>query len=208
MSSRYSEVFRGCKDSKIRGTVTFEGTGPSEHGSGSRRGEGDARHADIELAGATVADQDFIAHARQDVPRLLAEVVRLRRILRDATHPQGAGQSMSGAAPSFMELSSAIDFIARALETGDHGTLADACVTAEADCPGLPTRREYRLHAIKLLAHVHAENPLRVLYAGRAFPSKESRFKLGGHAQELGHLHLDFVREGSAWRIENVWQCR
>jgi hypothetical protein len=58
---------------------------------------------------------------------------------------------MSGAAPSFMELSSAIDFIARALETGDHGTLADACVTAEADYPGLPTGREYRLpmpHAV------------------------------------------------------------
>jgi hypothetical protein len=27
---------------------------------------------------ASVADQDFIAHARQDIPRLLAEVRRLR----------------------------------------------------------------------------------------------------------------------------------
>lgn len=35
--------------------------------------------ADIELSGATVADQDFIAHARQDVPRLLEEVALLRR---------------------------------------------------------------------------------------------------------------------------------
>jgi hypothetical protein len=35
---------------------------------------------DIELsAGATVADHDFIAHARQDIPRLLAELARLRR---------------------------------------------------------------------------------------------------------------------------------
>lgn len=33
---------------------------------------------DIELSGATVADQDFIAHAREDVPRLLEEVQRLR----------------------------------------------------------------------------------------------------------------------------------
>src|SRR4051794_20619508 len=33
---------------------------------------------DIELSGATRADQDFIAEARQDVPRLLAEVRRLR----------------------------------------------------------------------------------------------------------------------------------
>ena len=34
---------------------------------------------DIELSGATTADQDFIAHARQDVPRLIAEIRRLRR---------------------------------------------------------------------------------------------------------------------------------
>jgi hypothetical protein len=32
---------------------------------------------DIELAGATVDDQDFIAHARTDIPTLVAEVRRL-----------------------------------------------------------------------------------------------------------------------------------
>jgi hypothetical protein len=36
---------------------------------------------DIELSGATVADQDFIAHARDDVPLLLAEIRRLREEL-------------------------------------------------------------------------------------------------------------------------------
>lgn len=39
----------------------------------------DNSQADIELLGATVADQDFIAGARQDVPRLLAELRRLRQ---------------------------------------------------------------------------------------------------------------------------------
>ena len=33
---------------------------------------------DIELTGATEADQDFIASARQDLPRLIEEVRRLR----------------------------------------------------------------------------------------------------------------------------------
>lgn len=33
---------------------------------------------DIYLTGATVADQDFIAHARQDIPRLIAEIERLK----------------------------------------------------------------------------------------------------------------------------------
>jgi hypothetical protein len=30
------------------------------------------------VEGASVADQDFVAHARQDIPRLLAEIGRLR----------------------------------------------------------------------------------------------------------------------------------
>ncbi len=40
---------------------------------------------DIYLTGATKADQDFIAHARQDIPVLLAEVERLRLLL-DESH--------------------------------------------------------------------------------------------------------------------------
>ena len=54
-----------------------------DHTSGSsfiRTGAVDDRGENIELTGATVSDQDFIAHARQDVPRLLAEVRRLRRL--------------------------------------------------------------------------------------------------------------------------------
>lgn len=35
---------------------------------------------DIELSGATPADQDFIAHAREDVALLVAEVRRLRKL--------------------------------------------------------------------------------------------------------------------------------
>ena len=38
--------------------------------------------SDIELVGATIADQDFVAHARQDIPRLLDEIQRLRRLLQ------------------------------------------------------------------------------------------------------------------------------
>ena len=36
---------------------------------------------DIYPYGATVADKDFIAHARQDMPRLLAEIERLTALL-------------------------------------------------------------------------------------------------------------------------------
>ena len=54
-----------------------------DHTSGSSfimTGAGTGRGNDIELSGATVADQDFIAHARQDIPRLLAEISRLRAL--------------------------------------------------------------------------------------------------------------------------------
>lgn len=44
-------------------------------------GESDSGFDDIELIGSTNEDQDFIAHARQDVPKIIAEIRRLRAIL-------------------------------------------------------------------------------------------------------------------------------
>ena len=38
------------------------------------------RGNDIELTGATKEDQEFIAHAKQDIPNLVAEIKRLRGI--------------------------------------------------------------------------------------------------------------------------------
>ena len=58
-----------------------------DHTSGSNfimTGEGVERGEDIELSGATIGDQDFIAHARQDIPMLLAEIARLKALLAAA----------------------------------------------------------------------------------------------------------------------------
>lgn len=55
-----------------------------DHTSGSSfimTGEGGSRGEDIELTGATIADQDFIAAARQNVPRLITEIRVLQKIL-------------------------------------------------------------------------------------------------------------------------------
>ena len=41
------------------------------------------QEADLYLSGGTAADQDFIAHARQDIPLLLDEIARLQRLLDD-----------------------------------------------------------------------------------------------------------------------------
>jgi hypothetical protein len=40
---------------------------------------------DLYLSGGTPQDQDFVAHARQDIPNLLAEVRRLRSLLAQGT---------------------------------------------------------------------------------------------------------------------------
>ena len=47
---------------------------------GHRRGE-------IEVLGTSTEDQDFIAHARQDIPALLEEVRRLRSELGRVNAP-------------------------------------------------------------------------------------------------------------------------
>lgn len=55
-----------------------------DHTSGSsfiKAGAGTSRGEDIELTGATVGDQDFMAAARQDVPLLLNEIRMLKDLL-------------------------------------------------------------------------------------------------------------------------------
>lgn len=47
--------------------------------------EGDQRGSDLEMIGATDADIDFIAHAKQDIPRLIEEVLQLRIKLKELT---------------------------------------------------------------------------------------------------------------------------
>lgn len=42
---------------------------------------------DIEMSGATEADYDFIAAARNDVPRLIEEVRRLRAVVEKGQAP-------------------------------------------------------------------------------------------------------------------------
>jgi len=57
-----------------------------DHWSGSsfiRVGDSPTRADDIELSGATIADQAFKANARQDIPNLLEEIARLRKILEE-----------------------------------------------------------------------------------------------------------------------------
>jgi hypothetical protein len=59
------------RDCESGSSFIMTGIPKGEHIWGVNRGE------DLEIIGATNADLDFIAHARQDIPMLLEEIERL-----------------------------------------------------------------------------------------------------------------------------------
>lgn len=55
-----------------------------DHESGSNfimTGNDENRGEDIEMSGATIADYEFIANAKQDIPKLIAEIRELKKKL-------------------------------------------------------------------------------------------------------------------------------
>ncbi len=85
------EITARCNATTVAPWVAFiEGryceSGSSFIMTGIPKGEniwGAARGEDIYLTGATDADMDFIAHARQDIPELIAEIERLKELLKN-----------------------------------------------------------------------------------------------------------------------------
>lgn len=68
------KILKRCHEATQRPWTSFvEGR---EHYSGSSFIQ--TPYNDIELSGATVADQDFIANARQDIPKLVYELAKLK----------------------------------------------------------------------------------------------------------------------------------
>jgi hypothetical protein len=84
------EITARCNATTIAPWVSFIEGRDCESGSsfimtGIAKGEniwGSTRGEDIYLTGATNADMDFIAHARQDIPMLIAEIKRLQKLLK------------------------------------------------------------------------------------------------------------------------------
>jgi len=96
----------------------------------------------------------------------------------------------------FKKLSAAVGFITACLDKKDFKALAAACSQAPNEI------------ALKQLASVHGKTPLGKLYAKKDFPAKGRVFKLGGHAKELGHIHIDFTNHHGAWRLKTIFVCR
>jgi len=105
-----------------------------------------------------------------------------------------AGKSMK--APAFRTLSAAVGFIASCLEEYDLKKLSDACL------------QRPNVRNLQTLRNLNQSKPLKKLYAGKTFPSGKKTFKLGGHAKELDHIHIDFIVRGGAWRLCAIWMCK
>jgi hypothetical protein len=104
-----------------------------------------------------------------------------------------------------------MDFLATNLEHRQYEAIADACVAGESEEDRqprgtLPSKREYRIAAVKRLTDRHRELDLRIRYQGREFPESGSEYKVGGHQD--GHLHVDFIKLDTGWSLKDIWLCR
>jgi len=97
--------------------------------------------------------------------------------------------------PAFATLSQATAFLDSCLEAKDAKRLEDATL-------------QHQSTSFEALAKIHARIPLAKLYVGKEFPADRDRFKLGGHASELGHVHVDFLKRDGNWFLESIWMCR
>ncbi len=75
-------IYRRCKAATPGPWVSlWEGRDHTSGDSVIVRGD-QRQHDDLYISPATLADQDFIAHAREDIPNLVDEVLRLKEILK------------------------------------------------------------------------------------------------------------------------------
>jgi hypothetical protein len=75
------EIRKRCEAATKEPWISFvEGRDHTSGDSVIKRGD-NGQEEDLYITGGTVEDQDFIANARQDIPLLLDEIERLRKIL-------------------------------------------------------------------------------------------------------------------------------
>jgi len=104
---------------------------------------------------------------------------------------------------TFKTLAAATDLLDRAIKTDDRklllGAIPSSSTTVFSQQPAVFEQ---------LARERQRTGDLSKLYKDREFPAEEDTFKLGGHDKELGHIHIDFVRDGKTWKLRDIWQCR
>ena len=112
----------------------------------------------------------------------------------------------------FKRLDEAEEFLANRLDSKEFNAIANQCLKRSQDeencITGASLSNEYRLAAVRALADRHAQRDLRDRYTDRTFPLDSTNYKLGGHASELGHVHVDFLLSDGHWALQEIWICR
>lgn len=104
---------------------------------------------------------------------------------------------------SFQSLAEATAALDRALAAPDPSAALNALLAARKSYLS-----EHPTVAEMLLKEHKRTGSFAKLYADRRFPATADTFQLGGHGSELGHIHIDFVRQDNAWRLKDIWNCR
>ncbi len=105
------------------------------------------------------------------------------------------------ARPRFHRVADFLTWADKKLAADDY----EALIKAQADAKDTQTTK---LAYVKQLDSDLGEAKLAKVFEGREFPKNTATFKLGGHQMELGHCHIDFVKDGDSWQITRIWQCR
>ena len=105
------------------------------------------------------------------------------------------------AAPRFHHVAEFLIWADKKLAADDYEAMVKA--QAHAKDP-----QSTQLLYVKQLDADLGESKLVKVFEGREFPKDATTFKLGGHQKELGHCHIDFVKDGESWQITRIWQCR
>jgi len=101
--------------------------------------------------------------------------------------------------PVFQSLAEALGFIAGCLDAQDLNALDTAFEKASG---------EHGRYALEALRRCHEQQRLGAIFAGRSFPTDETRYKIGGHGAELGHIHINFRHRDDGWVLEKIFICR
>ena len=109
----------------------------------------------------------------------------------------------------FPSLSEAVAFIVACLESDAQARLLSECERGSAHLVRNPDYLDhFSRFVFSQLRDKHQETDLRTRYSDRVFPEDGTKFKLGGHMQELGCIHIDFVKRESGWALRDIWLCR
>jgi len=100
----------------------------------------------------------------------------------------------------FKNLTEAVAFITRCLDSNDQKSLSEACV-GERQLTGNSIPFEG-------LKAINKKTPLKKLYSNKTFPNDKDEFTLGGHASELGHIHIDYKKIDGKWYLKDIWMCK